>query len=91
MTNNKTKYEIIRILIKEGHITRFEQIFDSISRSNLAKDLGMNYQTLTYRLKRPVSFTFEETFAIARLIGIEKLTMAQLIINQAENKTKGKS
>jgi len=91
MTAKKTGYETIKVLIEAGHIKQFEQIFDTVSRTNMAKDLGMNYQTFIYRLNRPVAFTLEQLFAIAKLIGVERRIIIDLVINQVDSKKRGKS
>ncbi|SHL96334.1 hypothetical protein [Chitinophaga sp. CF418] len=91
MTAKRTGYETIKILIEAGHIKQFDQIFDTVSRTNMAKDLGMNYQTFIYRLKRPVAFTLEQLIAIANLIGVERLVIIELVLKQVDAKKKGKS
>lgn len=88
----KTKnpqYETVKVLIEAGHIKRFDQIFQTIKRTNMAVDLGMNYQTFIYRLKRPLAFSLEEVFAIAHLIGVDRRVIVELIITQLDNKKKG--
>lgn len=81
---SKEQYEALKVLIQSGHIKAFNQIFSTgIKRTNFARDVGMNYQTLVYRLKSPGSFTFREAFVIANLIGVEKETISNLIIAQS--------
>lgn len=91
MAAKRKEYETIRVLIEADHIKQFEQIFDTVSRTNMAKDLGMNYQTFIYRLKRPVAFTLDQLFAIANLIGVERRILIDLVIRQVDAKKKGKS
>lgn len=91
MAAKKTGYETIKVLIEAGHIKQFGQIFDTVSRTNMAKDLGMNYQTFIYRLNRPVAFTLDQLFAIAKLIGVERRVVVDLVISQVDAKKKGKS
>ena len=91
MTKNNTGYETVKVLIEAGHIKRFNQIFDTVRRTNMASDLGMNYQTFVYRLNRPVAFSLEQIFAIARLIGVDGRVIFELIVTQLETRKKGKS
>lgn len=91
MPGSNNAYKSTKVLIEAGHITQFNQIFDTVRRTNLATDLGMNYQTLVYRINRPVAFSLEELFAIARLIDVEPLVIIQLVLAQIANKKKGKS
>ena len=89
----KEQYAGIKALIESGLIKTFNQIFDTtgIKRTNFAKDMGMNYQTFTYRLSHPASFTFRESFIIANLIGIEKQEVSKLIIAQSDSHAKKKA
>ncbi|MCF6406217.1 hypothetical protein L3C95_25200 [Chitinophaga filiformis] len=91
MAAKNTGYGTIKILIEKDHIKQFDQIFDIISRTNMAKDLGMNYQTFIYRLNRPVAFTLEQLFAIANLIGVDRRVIIELVLKQLEAKKKGKA
>jgi hypothetical protein len=91
MAAKRTGYETIKVLVEAGHIKQFDQIFDTVSRTNMAKDLGMNYQTFIYRLNRPIAFTLEQLIAIANLIGIERRVIIDLVIKQVDAKKKGKS
>ncbi|PSL31725.1 hypothetical protein [Chitinophaga ginsengisoli] len=91
MAAKKSGYETIKILIEGDHIKQFDQIFDTVSRTNMAKDLGMNYQTFVYRLNRPIAFTLEQLIAIANLIGVERRVIVDLVIKQVDAKKKGKS
>jgi hypothetical protein len=91
MTPKRTEYETIKVLIEHQHIKRFDQIFETVSRTNMAKDLGMNYQTFIYRLKRPVAFTLEQLIAIANLIGVDRIVVIELVLKQVDARKKGKS
>lgn len=84
----REQYEALRVLIESGHIKTFNQVFDTVKRTNFAEDLGMNYQTFMYRLQHPASFSYRESFAIANLIGVEKQVISRLIIAQYEARSK---
>jgi hypothetical protein len=85
-TQSKELYATIKVLIEAGHIKTFNAVFNTVKRTNFAKDMGMNYQTLLYRIKHLGSFTVAEINAAAHLIGVDKRVIFNLIATEIEHK-----
>jgi hypothetical protein len=87
---SKEQYDTLKVLLENGHIKTFNQIFDAtgIKRTNLAADMGLHYQTFVYRLKYPASFTYRESYIIANLVGVDKNTISALINAQSDSNKK---
>ncbi|WP_261511545.1 hypothetical protein [Chryseobacterium paludis] len=83
---NKEVYATVKVLIDAGHATTFSSIFPTVKKTNFAKDMGMNYQTLLYRIKHLGSFTVEEINAAAYLIGVDKRVIFGMLATEIENK-----
>jgi hypothetical protein len=84
--NTDGRYERIKILIKEGHITELREVFIDCTMSVVADDIGIKYQRLLYILKNPKSIKVDDIENIARLLNIEDTRIIyNLIANQLEN------
>lgn len=72
-------YAKVKILLRDGAYQDFMQMADDIGRTNLAKDLGMNIQTLRRRTNDPGLWSVHELAKLADLLEMEHiilLTMA---------------
>jgi hypothetical protein len=84
--NTDGRYERIKILIKEEHITELQEVFIDCTMSVVADDIGIKYQRLLYILKKPKSIKVDDIEKIARLLNIEDTRIIyNLIANQLEN------
>ena len=68
-----------RDLLNGGSIKTFVQIFDAAKKSNVYKDLGMNYYSFESKLKQTDLFSLRELKEIAKLLGVD----AKLLIDLA--------
>ena len=88
------RYITIQDLILKGYIRSLTEIFEKelISRSKVARDLGVNPGRFTRNLKAPERFILKDLYALAVLIGIDNMTILRLVNSDYENakKSKGK-
>jgi plasmid maintenance system antidote protein VapI len=84
------RYNTVKKLILANALGSFAEIFDTLPKTVLAKDLGMHHQTLTKLLAEPKRFTFERAFDIAELLEVDPLAVANLIAKQCIADAKGK-
>jgi len=76
------RYVTIRNLIQGGYIKSFREIFDTLPKSVIAKDLGMNNTRFTRLIENVEQFTLEELFLIAGFLEIDHSTLLGLILQQ---------
>lgn len=84
------RYKTIKNLIEDGHITAFREIFDTLPKSVLYKDLRMNNTRFNNLLEHVEQFLLNDLFRIAELIETEKANIVKLVLNQfdADNRRK---
>lgn len=82
------RYKTIKNLIESGHITLFREIFDTLPKSIVYKDLGMNNDRFTNLMNNVELFLLNDLFRIADLIETEKRNILEAVYNQylADNK-----
>ncbi len=87
MTKDK-RYKTIKNLIESGHIALFREIFDTLPKSVVYKDLGMNNDRFTNLMNNVELFLLNDLFRIADLIETEKRKILEVVYNQylADNK-----
>ena len=76
------RYQQVKLLIIKGEIKSFNEIFDTLPKSILARDLHIKGSTLTKLMKRVDKFYLRDVAAIAELFGIELESIFSLIIEQ---------
>lgn len=81
MTKDK-RYVTVKNLISGGYITSFGEIFDTIPKSVIYKDLGMNSIRFRSLMENVDEFLVRDLFRIAGLIGIDEKTILELMLNQ---------
>jgi hypothetical protein len=76
-----TRYLTIKDLILKGYISSLTEIFgkELISRSRVARDLGLNPARFTRNLKNPERFVLKDLYAFAKLLEIDRLTILALV------------
>lgn len=82
------RYKSVKNLIESGHITLFREIFDTLPKSVVYKDLGMNNDRFTNLMNNVELFLINDLFRIADLIETEKGKILEVAYNQyvADNK-----
>jgi hypothetical protein len=78
---NDPRYTTIRELIADGYIKTLRGIFDKqiISRSKVARDLGLNPARFSRNLKEPSRFILKDLYSLADLIGIQGIDVLRLV------------
>jgi len=78
---NDTRYSTIRDLILKGYIKSLREVFEKelISRSKVARDLGLNPARFSRNLLHPERFVLKDLYALAELIEIEGIQVIQLV------------
>jgi hypothetical protein len=87
-----TRYTTIKDLIEQKFVTSLSQIFDRqlISKSRVARDLGLNPSRFSRNLKNPGRFILKDLYALAKLLEIDGITILTLVANDYEALQKGK-
>ena len=63
-------YRDVRMMFEEGKLRRLEDIFDYVTRSTVAKDLGKKRETLNRLIENPDRFTFRDIRSLAEMFGL---------------------
>ncbi len=69
------RYKNIHPLVFWGRITEFSEIFDYVSKSNVAEDLGKEKNRFTELIQKPWELTFK---SVDELSGLWKLSLQQM-------------
>jgi hypothetical protein len=85
-----TRYITIQDLIAKGYIKSLTEIFDKelISRSKVARDLGLNPARFSRNLQNPEKFILKDLYALATLLGVDGMIILQLVNNDFDSTQK---
>ena len=77
---NDPRYTTIRDLILKDYIKSLREIFDKelISRSKVARDLGLNPARFSRNLLHPERFILKDLYKLADLLGMPGIQVIQL-------------
>jgi hypothetical protein len=91
MTKDK-RYTTVKNLISGGYIKTFREIFDTIPKSVVARDLGINNVRFSSLLNNIQKFIVKDLFRIAELLEVDEKAVLDLLYNQyiSEKKTRKK-
>ncbi|AXY73385.1 hypothetical protein D3H65_05060 [Paraflavitalea soli] len=64
------RFKTVRDLINTRSITAFEQIFDTIPKSMIARELRKNTSRIDDIIQRPEELRYKEIKAISLLLGV---------------------
>lgn len=53
------RYVAVKLLIEQGYITQFHQIFEVIPKTVFIEDLGKNYNNFVDKIGQPTKFKME--------------------------------
>ena len=75
------RYATIKDLVSKGYINSLREIFEKelISRSKVARDLGLNPVRFSRNLLNPSRFILKDLYALADLMEIEGIKVLQLV------------
>src|ERR1700720_4620019 len=78
------RYITVRNLIDAGYVKTFGEMFDTIPKSVVARDLGMNNARFTRLMDDVGQFSMIELLMIASFLEIDKMVMLNLVLQQHE-------
>jgi len=76
------KYTTARQLIAAGYIKTFREIFETLPKTVMARDLGMNNTRFNKLLADVDKFILKDIFLMAFFLGLDEQTMLHLILQQ---------
>lgn len=85
------RYHTAKVLIEHKHILNFSEIFKTLPKSILARDIGTNNNRISRLIMNPLSCTIADIYAIAKLMDLPPVTVAILMFSQIDQNEKGKS
>jgi hypothetical protein len=89
MTKDR-RYKTVYHLISGGHVKTLIEIFDSIPKSVIAKDLGISLDRFTKMINDVERFGIRNLFRMARLIEVDEILILNLVYHQYLADKKGK-
>jgi hypothetical protein len=78
------RYGTVKNLIAGGYIKSFSEIWDTLPKTVVARDLKMHHQTFSKLVSSPEKIRFEEAIEIASLIEIDGMRIINLIYSQID-------
>ena len=76
---NDRRYTTVKKLIAGGNLSSFQEIFDTVPKTGVARDLGMNNTRLTKLVNNPGLFWIRDIYRLADFIEIDALFLLRLI------------
>lgn len=83
---SEVKIKIAKELLESGSITVFRDLFQYVPRSGVAQALGVNYGRFLGLIKSPGGLRYSESAAIAKILRVSHHIVAQIILNQLDQK-----
>ena len=84
------RYTTVKNLISGGYIKSFQEIFETIPKSVVYKDLGMNSVRFNDLLQNVDRFILRDIFRIAVLIEVDEKIILDLVYAQYSHAKKAK-
>jgi hypothetical protein len=84
------RYATVKNLITGGYIKSFSEIWDTLPKTVVARDLKKHHQTFSKLINSPEKIKFEEAIEIASLIEIDGIQIINLIYTQIDPDKKTK-
>jgi hypothetical protein len=78
------RYVTVKNLIDAGYIKIFMEIFDTIPKSVVARDLGMNNRRFTRLMNNVGQFSIIDLLIFASLLEVDKIVFLKLVLQQHE-------
>ena len=76
------RYNTVGKLIRANELRTFDEILDTIPKTRLAIDLGINPERMNRLLDDIGLFVMKDLFALAELLEVETIAVLHLINNQ---------
>ena len=86
------RYNTVVKLIRSNEIKTFDEILDTVPKTRLAIDLGINPERMNRLLANLELFVLKDLFALAELLEVETIAILTIANNQhlRDKKTKKK-
>jgi hypothetical protein len=78
------KLEIAKDLIETGKIHVFRDIFLYLPKTEMSKQLGINYSRFLGLIKNPRRLRYDEVYAMARILDVSARKISELVHNQLD-------
>ena len=76
------RYNTVRNLILGGYLKTFNEIFDTIPKSVVAADLGLNSTRINRVIDNNGRFFVDDLFKLAALLDVPEIKIMELVCNQ---------
>lgn len=76
------KYESIKLLLENGRITEFEQLFDYVPKTWLREHLHTSNDRITLLMTNVSGLTVQEIFNLSLLFKVDHTKIAQVVFAQ---------
>ena len=76
------RYTTIKNLIDAGYIKSFRDMFPTIPKSVVARDLGMNNARFTRLMNDVKRFTLDELYRLSGFLEVDETTVLRLVHEQ---------
>ena len=76
------RYITVKNLIESGYIKSFMEIFDTLPKSVVARDLGMNNRRFTRLMNNVGQFSIIDLLIFASLLEVDKIVFLKLVLQQ---------
>jgi hypothetical protein len=84
------RYNTVGKLIRANEIKTFDEILDTIPKTRLALDLGINPERMNRLLANVELFVIKDLFALAELLEVDTISILHLVNNQYAQDRKSK-
>jgi len=84
------RYISVKNLISGGYVKTLAEIFDTIPKSVVAKDLGISLDRFTIMINDVERFNVRKLFRMAQLIEVDEIMILNLIYQQYQIDKKSK-
>jgi plasmid maintenance system antidote protein VapI len=81
---------IIKDLIEGGYLKTFQDIFTHVTKTEVAKELGINYTRFLNLIEDPKKMRYEETYSLAGYLKVPAKEISNLIHAQIDAKKRQK-
>jgi hypothetical protein len=84
------RYTTVKNLISGGFINSFQEIFDTLPKTTVSRDLGMNNMRFSRLIKNVDQFVIKDVFRLAAFLEVDEMVLMNLIYRQYRTDKKGK-
>ncbi len=84
------RYATVKNLISGGFINSFQEIFDTLPKTTVSRDLGMNNMRFSRLIKNVDQFVIKDVFRLAAFLEVDEMVLMNLLYRQYRTDKKGK-